>query len=149
MGGGNPPFLIIYMKKLLYLFLAITIISCGGDDDGNANNNSSNLTINPPSWIQGIYLYESNGQILPTWYEFKTDDFCLVNSNISSCQQANLDLYATVPNGVVDVYEEIDSNRYFIEITLGASIYEYEFEKVSSTSIKQILPTGENTLILQ
>jgi len=54
------------MKKLLYLFLAITIISCGGDDDGNANNNSSNLTINPPSWIQGIYLYESNGQILPT-----------------------------------------------------------------------------------
>ena len=138
------------MKKLLYLFLAITIISCGADDDsGNTNNNSSNLTINPPSWIQGIYLYESNGQISPTGFEFKTDDFCSVSSNISGCYKAQLDLYATVPNGVVDVYEEIDSNRYFIEITLGPSIYEYEFEKVSSTSIKQILPTAEYTLILQ
>ncbi len=112
------------MKKLLYLFLAITIISCGGDDDsGNANNNSSNLTINPPSWIHGVYLLENiDGSILPLGYEFKSE---------------------------TDVYEESDSNRYFIELTIGVAIYEYEFEKVSSTSIRQILPTGENTYILQ
>ena len=137
------------MKKLLYLLLAITIISCGGDDNGSANN-SSNLTINPPSWIQGTYLQEIvNGEVIPIGYEFKTDDFCVVSSNISSCYKAQLDLYANAPNFETDVYEEIDSNRYFIEITLGAAIYEYEFEKVSSTSIKQILPTGETTYILQ
>ena len=137
------------MKKLLYLLLAITIISCGGDDNGSANN-SSNLTINPPSWIQGTYLQEIvNGEVIPIGYEFKTDDFCVVSSNISSCYKAQLDLYANAPNFETDVYEEIDSNRYFIEITISATIYEYEFEKVSSTSIKQILPTGETTYILQ
>ena len=137
------------MKKLLYLFLAITIISCGGDD-GNTNNNSNNLTINPPSWIHGVYLLENiDGSILPLGYEFKSDDFCTVNSNISSCFQAQLDLYANTPNFETDVYEESDSNRYFIELTIGVAIYEYEFEKVSSTSIRQILPTGENTFILQ
>ena len=138
------------MKKLLYLFLAITIISCGGDDDsGNTNNNSSNLTINPPSWIQGTYLQEVAGQILPQGYEFKPDDFCSVLSNMATCYQAQLDLYGDTPNFETDVYEEIDSNRYFIEITLGVTIYDFEFEKVSSTSIKQILPTGELTYILQ
>lgn len=138
------------MKKLLYLFLVIAIVSCGGDDDGNKNNNSSNLTINPPSWIHGFYLQEAdNGQVLPLGYEFKSDDFCTVYSNISNCFQAQLDLYANAPNVETDVYEQSDSNRYFIELTVGLSIYEYEFEKVSSTSIRQILPTGENTFILQ
>ena len=138
------------MKKLLYLFLAIVIISCGGDDDGNTNNNSSNLTINPPSWIQGIYLQEvANGEVGPIGYEFKSDDFCTVFSNIFTCYQAQLDLYANNPSFETNVYEESDSNRYFLELTIGLSIYEYEFEKVSSTRIKQILPTGELTYILQ
>jgi len=138
------------MKKLLCLILALSIISCGGDDDGNTNNNSSNLTINPPSWIQGIYLQEgANGQILPIGHEFKTDDFCSVNSNLASCYQAQLDLFANSPNFETDVYEEIDSNRYFLEITLGVNILSFEFEQVSSTSIKQILPTGELTFVLQ
>ena len=138
------------MKKLLYLFLAITIISCGGDDDsGNTNNNSSNLTINPPSWIQGTYLYEVAGQILPQGYEFKPDDFCSVASNMASCYQAQLDIYVDVSNFETNVYEEIDSNRYFIEITIGPQILDFEFEKVSSTRIRQILPTGELTYILQ
>ncbi len=75
------------MKKLLYLFLAITIISCGGDDNGSANN-SSNLTINPPTWIQGTYLQDIGGQTISNGYEFKSNDFCGVTSNISSCYKA-------------------------------------------------------------
>ena len=139
------------MKKLLYLFLAITIISCGGDDDsGNTNNNSSNLTINPPGWIQGVYLQElGNGQTNINGYEFKSDDFCSVLSNLSTCYQAQLDLSANTPNFETDVYEQSDSNRYFIEITLGPTIYSFEFEKLSSTRIRQILPNQEATFILQ
>lgn len=138
----------IIMKKLLYLFLAITIISCGGDD-GNTNNNSNNLTINPPSWIHGVYLQEVDGQVGVVGYEFKSDDVCTVSGNISGCYQAQLDLYANTPNFETDVYEESDSNRYFIELTIGLTIYKYEFEKLSSTRIKQILPTYEVTYILQ
>ena len=136
------------MKKLLYLFLAITIISCGGDDDsGNANNNSSNLTINPPSWIQGTYLIDSPFPSIG--YDFKTNDFCTLSSGVATCYQALLDVYVDTPNFETNVYEEIDSNRYLIEITLGPTIYSYEFEKVSSTSIRQIVPTGELIYILQ
>lgn len=137
------------MKKLLYLFLAITIISCGGEDDRNANNNGSNLTINPPSWIQGTYLQDIGGQTSSVGYEFRSNDFCRVSNNVSSCYKAQIDLYENASNFETDVYEEIDNNRYFIEITLGATIISYEFEKVSSTSIKEILPTGDYTLILQ
>ena len=139
------------MKKLLYLFLAITIISCGGDDDsGNTNNNSSNLTINPPSWIQGVYLQElGNGQTNINGFEFKSNDFCTVLGNISTCYQAQLDVYANTPNFETDVYEESDSNRYLIEITLGPTIYSYEFEKLSITRIRQIFPNMEATFIRQ
>jgi hypothetical protein len=138
------------MKKLLYLFLAISIISCGGDDDSNTNNNSSNLTINPPSWIHGIYLQEvANGEVGLIGFEFKSDDVCTVSGNISGCYQAQLDLYANNPSFETNVYEESDSNRYFLELTIGLSIYEYEFEKVSSTRIKQVFPTFEIIYILQ
>ena len=139
------------MKKLLYLLAAISIISCGGDDDsGNTNNNSSNLTINPPTWIQGVYLqlYPITGDVLPVGYEFKSDDFCTVSNNSAICNKEQLELYAS-GTLFADVNEEIDNDRYFLEITLQNFTSTYEFLKLSSTSIKQILPTGETTYILQ
>ena len=36
-------------------------------------------------------------------------------SNISYCYQAQLDLYVDASNFETNIYEEIDSNRYFIE----------------------------------
>lgn len=138
------------MKKLLCLFLSITIISCGGDDNGNTNNNSSTLTINPPSWIQGVYfqLYPITGDVLPVGYEFKSDDFCTVSNNNAICNKEQLEFYAS-SNLFADVYEEIDNDRYFLEITQQSYTTTYEFLKLSSTSIKQVLPTGETTYILQ
>jgi len=139
------------MKKLLYLFLAISIISCGGDyDSGNTNNNSSTLTINPPSWIQGVYLqlYPITGDVLPVGYEFKSDDFCTVSNNSAICNKEQLELLAS-SNLFADVYEEIDNDRYFLEITQQSFTTTYEFLKVSSTSIKEILPSGDVTYILQ
>jgi hypothetical protein len=138
------------MKKLLYLFLAIVINSCGGEDDGNTINNSNNLTINPPSWIQGVYLqlYPITGDVLPVGYEFKSDDFCTVSNNSAICNKEQLALY-TSGTLFADVYEEIDNDRYFLEITLQNFTTSYEFLKVSSTSIKEILPSGDVTYILQ
>ena len=139
------------MKKLLYLFLAITIISCGGDDDsGNTNNNSSNLTINPPSWIQGVYyqVFPTTGDVVPFGYEFKSDDFCTISNNSAICNKEQLELYAS-STLFADVYEEIDNDRYFLEITFQNFTTTYEFLKVSSTSIVEILPSGDVTYILQ
>ena len=42
------------MKKLLFLFSALLFMSCSGDDDSSSNDTS----INPPSWIQGVWMRE-------------------------------------------------------------------------------------------
>lgn len=137
------------MKKLLYLFLAITIISCGGDDDGTTSS-SSNLTINPPAWIQGTYYQVfTTGEVLPYGYEFKADDFCSISNNLATCNKEQLEFYESGTTLFADVYEESDNSRYLLEITFQSLTSTYEFEKVSSTSIKQILPSGDITYILQ
>ena len=43
------------MKKLLILSLTILLFSCGDSDSDSSNN----VSINPPSWIQGVWALES------------------------------------------------------------------------------------------
>jgi hypothetical protein len=45
--------------KLTYgLFISLMIFtSCSSNDDGNSNNNS-NIELNPPAWIQGVWVNE-------------------------------------------------------------------------------------------
>jgi len=71
-----------------------------------------------------------------------------VLGNVSSCYKAQLVLYDGVLNLETNVYEEIDNNRYYIEITYGPNIFDYEFIKISSTSIKQILITGDEVFFI-
>jgi hypothetical protein len=85
---------------------------------------------------------EISGQVYPNGFEFKTNDFCTIAVS-TSCNKALLDMYDGASNFETNVYEEIDSNRYSIEITLGPTITNYEFIKISNTSIKQILITGD------
>ncbi|MDG1760739.1 MAG: hypothetical protein P8H48_01750 [Flavobacteriaceae bacterium] len=125
------------MKYFLLIFFLL-ILGCSSNDDGS----NSATGINPPSWIQGVYLQEISGQVLPVGYEFKTNDFCTIAS-FTSCNKALLDMYDGDSNFETNVHEEIDSNRYSIEITLGSIINKYEFIKSSNTSIKQILITGD------
>ena len=129
------------MKKLLILF-ALFIFACSSDD-----SSTSATGINPPSWIQGIYLQEISGQVYPNGYEFKTNDFCTIAFS-TSCNKAIMDMYDGASSIETNVYEEIDSNRYYIEITIGPNIFDYEFIKISSTSIKQILITGDEAFFI-
>jgi hypothetical protein len=119
------------MKKLLFLFTALLFISCSGDDDSSSNDTS----INPPSWIQGVWLRESGSGI---GFEFTKDDFCLVTGISKYCYKANIDLTIKNPIAEVNVYEEISDDRYLLELTLGAATTEYEFIKVSSTRISHL-----------
>ena len=86
--------------------------------------------------------------MIPVGYEFKSDDFCSVADNTASCTKEQLEFWAS-SNLFADVYEEIDNDRYFLEITQQSFTTTYEFLKVSSTSIVEILPSGDVTYILQ
>ena len=132
------------MKKLLFLFSALLFISCSGDDDSSSNDTS----INPPSWIQGVWLSEYYLELgLERGYEFTKDDFCEVMNTIKTCNKASIDNFKNIPNGGANVYEEISDDRYFLELTHYTITTEYEFIKVSSTRIKGI--DSDVHLILQ
>tara|TARA_B100002019_G_scaffold235707_1_gene210121 strand:- start:1799 stop:2200 length:402 start_codon:yes stop_codon:yes gene_type:complete len=117
------------MKKLLFLFTALLFISCSGDDDSSSNDTS----IDPPSWIQGVWMRED---LEVFGYEFTKDDICSVSFNTKTCQKASIDMWINAPNVEVNVYEEISDDRYFIEITYFNYTSQLEFIKVSSTRIK-------------
>ena len=115
------------MKKLLFLFSALVFISCSGDDDSSSNDTS----IDPPSWIQGVWMRED---LEGLGYEFTKDDICSILYNTKSCYKASIDLFKDTNQ--VNVYEEISDDRYLIEITSLNSTSQLEFIKVSSTRIK-------------
>ena len=130
------------MKKLIFLFSALLFISCSGDDDSSSNDTS----INPPSWIQGVWLAEDSLELgVESGYEFTKDDFCTVMNTIKTCNKASIDAFKNIPNGGANVYEEISDDRYFLELTHYTTTIEYEFIKVSST----IISISGGHLILQ
>jgi hypothetical protein len=123
------------MKKLLLLSLTILLFSC---EESNSNS-SNNLSINPPSWIQGVWVDEELLAIgLRNGYEFKVDDLCQVISNSASCNKEILAIYEGNENGLFgDVQEEISANRYAIDITIQSSTTSYIFEKIDNNNIIQ------------
>tara|TARA_A200000113_G_C8677379_1_gene294363 strand:+ start:235 stop:636 length:402 start_codon:yes stop_codon:yes gene_type:complete len=121
------------MKKLLFLFTALLFISCSGDDDSSSNDTS----INPPSWIQGRWHLQVNGVDYDGGFEFKKNDFCSVSANYATCYQNSINISSQTQLDT-NVFEEISSNRYFIELTIAGSILTYEFEKVSESIIREV-----------
>ena len=103
-------------------------MSCSGDDDSSSNDTS----IDPPNWIQGRWHTQVNGVDFDSGFEFKKNDFCIVNGNYSQCYQSSIDLLSQNSNDV-SVKEEISSDRYFIELTIVSQIVTYEYEKFSET----------------
>ena len=123
------------MKKLLLLLLTVLLFSCGESN----SNSSNNVSINPPSWIQGVWVDEENLSIgLRNGYEFKVDDFCQVISTSASCNKEILALYGDNENSLfADVQEEISAIRYAIDITIQSSTTSYIFEKIDNNHIIQ------------
>ena len=121
------------MKKLLLLSLTILLFSC---EESNSNS-SNNVSINPPSWIQGVWVDEELLAIgLRNGYEFKVDDLCQVISNSALCNKEILAI--NEGNGLfADVQEEISANRYAIDITIQSSTTSYIFEKIDNNNIIQ------------
>jgi hypothetical protein len=115
------------MKKLL-LLSALLIFACSSNDDSNTTNKS----INPPSWIQGIWVLNFFDGSAPNIYvEFRTDDFCqgqfVIGATCWKAQGTYFDNFS--------VYEEVSNIRYFVIMTYAAGEQTFEFDKVSDTSL--------------
>ena len=120
------------MKKLVLLSLAVLLFSCGDNDD----NSSSNVSINPPSWIQGIWINsELQSLCVRLGYEFKTDNFCIVQSNVNNCYKEQVALWTDVDGDNAEVQENITNNSYSIDIRILGGTTSYVFEKVSNSRI--------------
>jgi len=123
------------MKKLLLLLLTVLLFSCGESN----SNSSNNVSINPPSWIQGVWVDDELLSLgVRSGYEFKVDDLCTVITNSASCNKEILAIYEGNENGLfADVKEEISANRYAIDITIQSSTTSYIFEKIDNNNIIQ------------
>jgi hypothetical protein len=115
------------LKKLL-LLSALLIFACSSNDDSNTTNKS----INPPSWIQGIWALNFFDGSAPNIYvEFRTDDFCqgqfVIGATCWKAQGTYFDNFS--------VYEEVSNIRYFVIMTYAAGEQTFEFDKVSDTSL--------------
>lgn len=143
------------MKNIILISLVITIAACASDN----NSTNNNLSINPPTWIHGVYYREipigDTTMVLTQGYEFKPDDFCTVssttNTNVTLC---NLEMYnVNTYSNIFDIYEESSSNRYYIEFitttNIGYSSISYEFEKISNSKIKRVLGSVDEIYVLQ
>ena len=123
------------MKKslLIYPLLALLIFACSDSD-----SSSSNLSINPPSWIQGIWINSELQSLgLRIGYEFKTDNFCTVQSNLSNCYKEQVALFSDADgdNTNAEVQENITNDGYSIDIRILGGTTSYVFEKVSNSRI--------------
>lgn len=131
------------MKKLLLMASAIVLtLSCSSSDDNssnNSNNNSSKIT--PPAWIQGTWVgketYDLTGY--KVGYIFRTDDVCMLNVSHETCWKESIDLHNNTPNAPkATVNQNISDTEYKCSITLASQTIHYNFQKVSSNTIKNI-----------
>jgi hypothetical protein len=115
------------MKKILIILFVSLIVSCGGNDD-----DTTNKSINPPSWIQGIWALNFFDGSAPNIYvEFRADDFCQGQFVIwATCWKAQGTYFDNF-----SVYEEVSNIRYFVIMTYAAGEQTFEFDKVSDTSL--------------
>jgi hypothetical protein len=122
------------MKKLLLLSLTILLFSC---EDSNKRL-SNNLSINPPSWTQGVWVDEELLALgLRSGYEFKIDDLCQVSQNILSCNKEQLAIFSDNDGLFAEVQEDISSDRYAIDITMQTTTISYVFVKIDNNRIIQ------------
>jgi|TARA_B110000902_G_scaffold240500_1_gene290062 hypothetical protein len=114
------------MKKILVILFVSLIVSCAGNDD-----NTTNKSINPPSWIQGIWALNDSATVGGVAFDFRADDFCQGQFGIGfTCWKAQGTYFDNF-----SVFEEVSNTRYFVILSYAGGEQTFEFDKVSDTSI--------------
>lgn len=124
------------MKKLNLQVFAITIIllfslaSCSSNDDNSSN---SQISINPPQWIQGKWLQEDNSTVVG--YRFTSNDFITIVTNVETSQREQLEAFASSGQSV-SANDSSTNSSYSVTInTIGGQSTIYNFTKISDTEI--------------
>lgn len=115
------------MKKLILLFvLATTLIGCTADEPTTVNDK-----LNPPTWIQGTWKRDNNGQGL----RFKTDDIVEMLGGYETYSYKDM-IEDENNEEIFFVEEEITADHYYVDIASNTGYDKYfEFEKISSVRI--------------
>lgn len=132
------------MKKLLLMTGAVFIVfSCSSSDDNSSDNNNNNSAkITPPTWIQGTWVdketYDEVGYKIG--FIFKKNDICIINIANETCWKEVIDQSNNTPNYPypVNVEQKTSDIEYKCSITHASQTVYYNFEKVSSNTIKNI-----------
>ena len=130
------------MKQIIFMFITTLMLSCSSDSESNnsSNNGANGDSITPPTWIQGIWLLDPG--VVEIGYEFRTQNFCSISAGIADCWQERLDQLQDTPNTMANAYQEISSERYYLEIDYFSYEYKFEFQKLSENQIAKISITG-------
>ena len=130
------------MKKIIIMLIATLMLSCSSDSESNnsSNTGANGDSITPPTWIQGLWLFQGVDEIIEIGYDIRNDDFCTYSSGMLGCYQEFVNLGQA--DNSSNVYQEISSSRYYLEVTFINQEYWFEFEKISENQIAKISVTG-------
>ena len=121
----------ILMKKITLfaaLIFSTLLISCSSDSD---NNSSSSIQINPPAWIQGTWMDESQ----VTGFKFTSNDIVTINFNAQQSHRELLELGAD-SGQTVSANDESTSDYYSVELNFPAGqTVVYSFNRLSDNQI--------------
>jgi len=116
------PNILFKISTILFLYL---LLSCSDSEDLT----DSNISINPPEWIQGTWMSGSFG------FRFENDDFTTINSGTEISYKEQLEFY--YGTGEKTSAEETETDEtYRLKLTFppGQSTI-YEYSKKSETVI--------------
>lgn len=129
------------MKKILLISLTFLLIYCSSSSDDNSTNVANQIT--PPSWIQGTWLETTSTDPLITQpvFRFKSNDFCVLSSNVEACNAQNIQ-QAAQSGATTNVQQTITDSEYTLSMTIQSQTTTYSFIKISNTKIEYVNPTN-------
>ena len=131
------------MKQIIFMFITTLMLSCSSDSESNnsSNNDGANGdSITPPGWIHGLWLLQGLDEIIEIGYDIRSDDFCTYQPGLLGCYQEFVNIGQA--NNSSNVYQEISSSRYYLQVVFMNQEYWFEFEKISDNQIAKISITG-------
>ena len=115
------------MKKIfLFLVALVGIVACSKSDSGSSENggNSSIAGYNPPYWIIGTWMDESNS----TGFKFTSNNFCQIAGGASNC---------FLDGPYVTVTESKATNKSFsFTFKIASQEFSYVFEQLEGGKVK-------------
>lgn len=115
------------MKKIfLFLVALVGIVACSKGDSSSSEDggNSSIAGYNPPSWIIGTWMDESNS----TGFKFTSNNFCQIAGGASNC---------FLEGPYVTVTESKATNKSFsFTFKIASTEFSYVFEQLEGGKVK-------------